>query len=58
VTMKNCSGMISVLRAGAKPLSILLRIRCGHILAPWIVAYDPEYSRFSPGTIMWLALIE
>ena len=55
---EDCSGATSVLHAGAKPLSILLSLRYGHILAPWIVAYDPEYSRFSPGTIMWLALIE
>jgi CelD/BcsL family acetyltransferase involved in cellulose biosynthesis len=55
---EDCSGVTSVLSAGTKPLSILLSLRSGHILAPWIVAYDPEYSRFSPGTIKWLALME
>jgi CelD/BcsL family acetyltransferase involved in cellulose biosynthesis len=29
-----------------------------HIIAPWILAYDPDYSRFSPGTIEWFALFE
>jgi len=55
---EDCSGVTSVLYAGTKPLSICLSLRCGHILAPWILAYDPEYSRFSPGTIKWLALFE
>lgn len=55
---EDCSGVTSVLHAGGKPLSILLSLRCGPILAPWIVAYNPEYSRFSPGTIKWLALFE
>jgi CelD/BcsL family acetyltransferase involved in cellulose biosynthesis len=55
---EDCSGVTSVLYAGTKPLAICLSLRCGHILAPWILAYDPEYSRFSPGTIKWLALFE
>ncbi len=55
---EDCSGVTSVLYAGARPLSIILSLRCGHILAPWILAYDPERSRFSPGTIGWLALFK
>src|ERR1700745_632220 len=55
---EDCSGVTRVLCAGTKPISIVLSLRCGHILAPWILAYDPEYSRFSPGTIEWLALFE
>jgi len=55
---EDCSGVTSVLYAGTKPLSIVFSLRCGHILRPWILAYDPEYSRFSPGTIEWLALFE
>jgi CelD/BcsL family acetyltransferase involved in cellulose biosynthesis len=55
---EDCAGVTSVLYAGTKPLSIVLSLRCGPILAPWILAYDPEYSRFSPGTIEWLALFE
>lgn len=54
----DCSGVSSVLYAGAKPVAINLSLRSGHILAPWILAYDPGYSRFSPGTIQWVALIE
>ena len=55
---EDCTGATSVLYAGIKPISIVLSLRCGHILAPWILAYDPEYSRFSPGLIEWLALFE
>jgi CelD/BcsL family acetyltransferase involved in cellulose biosynthesis len=55
---EDCSGVTSVLYAGGKPVSVTLSLRRGHILAPWIIAYDPDYSRFSPGTIEWYALIE
>lgn len=55
---EDCSGVTSVLQVEGKPVSILLSLRSGRILAPWIVAYNPEYSRFSPGTIKWLALFE
>lgn len=55
---EDCSGVTSVLYAGSKPIAIVLSLRSGHILTPWILAYDPEYSRFSPGTIEWLALFE
>jgi CelD/BcsL family acetyltransferase involved in cellulose biosynthesis len=52
----DCSGVTSVLYAGSKPLAILFSLRCDHTLATWIVGYDPEYSRFSPGTILWLSV--
>jgi CelD/BcsL family acetyltransferase involved in cellulose biosynthesis len=55
---EDCSGVTSSLSAGSKPISIVLSLRYGHILAPWILAYDPEYSRFSPGAIEWLVLFE
>jgi CelD/BcsL family acetyltransferase involved in cellulose biosynthesis len=55
---EDCTGVTSVLYAGSKPVSIVLSLRSSHILTPWILAYDPEYSRFSPGTIEWLALFE
>ena len=54
----DCAGVMSVLSAGAKPISIVFSLRCGTIIAPWLLAYDSEYSRFSPGTIEWLLLFE
>jgi CelD/BcsL family acetyltransferase involved in cellulose biosynthesis len=55
---EDCSGVTSVLYAGSKPISIVLSLKSGHILAPWMLAYDPEFSHFSPGTIEWIALFE
>jgi CelD/BcsL family acetyltransferase involved in cellulose biosynthesis len=55
---EDCSGITSVFSAGSQPIAILFSLRCGPILAPWIIAHDPEYSRFSPGTIMWLTLFK
>jgi CelD/BcsL family acetyltransferase involved in cellulose biosynthesis len=52
----DCSSETSVLYADAKPISIILSLRRGRILSQWIASYDPEYSRFSPGTIHMLAL--
>ena len=54
----DCSGVTSVLYAGSKPVAISLNLRAGNIFCGWIIGYDPQYSRFSPGTVMWLALIE
>jgi CelD/BcsL family acetyltransferase involved in cellulose biosynthesis len=54
----DCTGVMSVLSAGGKPISIIFSLQCDTIIAPWILAYDPDYSRFSPGTIEWLSLFE
>jgi CelD/BcsL family acetyltransferase involved in cellulose biosynthesis len=55
---EDCSGVTSVLYAGTKPISFTFSLRRGRILTPWHTAYDPEYSRFSPGLMEWCALIE
>jgi CelD/BcsL family acetyltransferase involved in cellulose biosynthesis len=55
---EDCSGITSVLSAGTQPIAIIFSLRCGNMLAPWTVAYDSEYSRFSPGSLSWLALIQ
>jgi CelD/BcsL family acetyltransferase involved in cellulose biosynthesis len=55
---EDCSGVTGVPSAGKKPISIILSLRCGQILAPRRVAYDPEYSRFSPGIIQLLSLFK
>ena len=55
---EDCSGLTSVLYAGTEPISITLSLRRNKIIAPWVIAYNPEYSRFSPGTIEWYSLIE
>jgi hypothetical protein len=50
------SCLTSVLYADAKPISISLNLRRGHIHSQWISGFDPEYSRFSPGTLNMLAM--
>lgn len=55
---EDCSGITSVLYAGAKPLAISLCLRAGHFIAGWMMAYDPEYARFSPGALMQVAQLE
>jgi CelD/BcsL family acetyltransferase involved in cellulose biosynthesis len=55
---EDCSGATSVLYAGGKPLAISVTLRTGPVLCGWMMGYDPEYARFSPGTMMCLALSE
>jgi CelD/BcsL family acetyltransferase involved in cellulose biosynthesis len=55
---EDCSCVTSVLHVAAKPISISLNLWRGRILCQYISAFDPEYSRFSPGTLNTLALFE
>jgi CelD/BcsL family acetyltransferase involved in cellulose biosynthesis len=55
---EDCSGVTSVLYAGSKPVAISLKLQAGHILAGWMIGYDPEYARYSPGSLMQAARIE
>lgn len=57
-TDEDCSGVTSVLYAGSEPVAISLNLRAASIFCGWIIGYDPQYSQFSPGTVMWLAQIE
>jgi len=54
----DCSGLISVLYAGERPIAILLSLRRNQTLSTWFPGYDPDFARFSPGMIMWLAVAE
>lgn len=53
----DCSGVTSAVLADGKPVAIVLSMRAGCLLTPAILAYDPDFSRFSPGMIEWLDLI-
>jgi CelD/BcsL family acetyltransferase involved in cellulose biosynthesis len=55
---EDCSGVTSVLWAGERPIVVLLSLRSRQTLAPWFTAYDPEFARYSPGTIKWFAVAE
>jgi CelD/BcsL family acetyltransferase involved in cellulose biosynthesis len=45
------SSMLSVLYAGEVPVAAQLGLRSGPVLAGWFCAYDPRFSRQSPGLL-------
>jgi CelD/BcsL family acetyltransferase involved in cellulose biosynthesis len=55
---EDCAGIISVLYAGEQAVAIHLGLRGPAGLYSWMPSYDNELSRFSPGLLMWMPLIE
>ena len=53
-----CRGKLSVLRAGDTPIAADLGLLGPRGLAGWFAGYDPDHQRFSPGTILFLAVAE
>ena len=54
----DCAGILNVLRAGDRPVAMHLGLIGPAYLSVWIPAYDQALARFSPGLIMWYALVE
>ena len=52
----DCRGVVSVLRAGKRPVAVHLGLLGPRSLAGWFMSYDPELSRFAPGMMLWLPL--
>lgn len=52
------ASLLSVLYAGDTPVAAHFGLRSGHVLAHCYPAYDPRFSRQSPGLIHHLQLIE
>jgi CelD/BcsL family acetyltransferase involved in cellulose biosynthesis len=52
------SGMLSVLWFGMEPVAISYSLRSFHVAHSWFIAYNQEYSVYSPGMIMMLKLAE
>ncbi|MFL6055956.1 MAG: GNAT family N-acetyltransferase [Actinoallomurus sp.] len=52
------TGVLSVLRAGGRPVSAHLGLRAGPVMAGWFPAYDVEFARYSPGMIGHLRMAE
>ena len=52
------SGMLSVLRLGERPISIMFSLRARSVVHSWIFAYDKELSPYSPGSILLLKMAE
>ncbi len=51
-------GVLSVLRAGGRPVSAHLGLRSEAMMAGWFPAYDVEFSRYSPGMVGHLRMAE
>jgi CelD/BcsL family acetyltransferase involved in cellulose biosynthesis len=51
-------GVLSVLRAGDRPISAHLGLRVGAVMAGWFPAYDQEFAKYSPGMVGHLRMAE
>jgi CelD/BcsL family acetyltransferase involved in cellulose biosynthesis len=54
----SCTGMLSVLRAGDTWIAAHFGIRSGALLHHWLPAYNPALSRFSPGRLLLVRMIQ
>ena len=52
------TGVLSVLFAGESPVAAHFGLRAGEIMTYWFPAYDPAFSRYSPGLTLALRLAE
>ncbi|MFE0105056.1 GNAT family N-acetyltransferase [Streptomyces sp. NPDC059009] len=52
------AGVLSVLYAGDVPVAAHFGLRSERILACWFPAYDPAFSKYSPGLILHLRMAE
>jgi CelD/BcsL family acetyltransferase involved in cellulose biosynthesis len=54
----DCAGAVSVLLAGDLPLAISCNLLGPAGAYGWFTSYDPQLSRFSPGTMLTFAIAE
>ncbi|MEU0115925.1 GNAT family N-acetyltransferase [Streptomyces bobili] len=55
---QDCSGTLSVLYAGGRPIAAHFGLRSTSVLACWFPAYDPEFAKYSPGLVLHLRMAE
>ncbi|MFI9584121.1 GNAT family N-acetyltransferase [Streptomyces sp. NPDC052236] len=53
-----CSGVLSVLYVGDRPVAAHFGLRSRTVLSCWFPAYDPEFAKYSPGLILHLRMAE
>jgi CelD/BcsL family acetyltransferase involved in cellulose biosynthesis len=53
----DCRGLIGVLSAGEQTAAVTFCLESPGVIALWTLAYNPEFSRFSVGTMQLLDLI-
>ncbi|MFC8568788.1 GNAT family N-acetyltransferase [Streptomyces sp. NPDC057245] len=51
-----CTGTLSVLYAGGRPVAAHFGLRSATVLACWFPAYDPEFGKYSPGLVLHLRM--
>ncbi|MBV1942011.1 GNAT family N-acetyltransferase [Streptomyces sp. BV286] len=52
------AGLLSVLYAGDRPIAAHFGLRSERVLACWFPAYDPAFSKYSPGLVLHLRMAE
>jgi CelD/BcsL family acetyltransferase involved in cellulose biosynthesis len=50
----DCEGVLSVLRAGDHVVALDFNLRRRDVLHSWFLAYNPDYSKYSPGLVLLL----
>ncbi|MGW0911722.1 GNAT family N-acetyltransferase [Streptomyces sp. NPDC002784] len=55
---EHCTGVLSVLYAGERPVAAHFGPRSRTVLAAWFTAYDPGFPSYSPGLMMHLRTAE
>ncbi|MFJ3922635.1 GNAT family N-acetyltransferase [Streptomyces sp. NPDC090022] len=53
-----CSGLLSVLYAGERPVAAHFGLRSRTVLSCWFPAYDRDVARYSPGLVLYRRVIE
>ncbi|MFD0144626.1 MULTISPECIES: GNAT family N-acetyltransferase [unclassified Streptomyces] len=53
-----CSGVLSVLYAGDRPVAAHFGLRSRTVLSCWFPSYDPEFAKYSPGLVLHLRMAE
>ncbi|WP_055603930.1 GNAT family N-acetyltransferase [Streptomyces aureus] len=53
-----CSGVLSVLYVGERPIAAHFGLRSRTVLSCWFPAYDPEFAKYSPGRVLHLRMAE
>ncbi|WP_253195399.1 GNAT family N-acetyltransferase [Streptomyces sp. JHA26] len=53
-----CTGTLSVLYAGDRPVAAHFGLRSASVLACWFPAYDPDFAKYSPGLVLHLRMAE
>ncbi|WP_413756494.1 GNAT family N-acetyltransferase [Streptomyces sp. MMBL 11-3] len=52
------AGLLSVLYADGRPVAAHFGLRSERVLACWFPAYDPAFSKYSPGLVLHLRMAE